>query len=421
LRKGVLTVTVPASFIPKYRRHKGSGQALIEFRGQRRYLGVYGSPESKEAYSRFVAELAASPLAASAVPSPAPSLRHLSVVELADAYWQFCQGYYRKKDGTPSGWLRHIHLTLHQHLCGLYGRIPAAEFGPKAFKAIRQRLVDAGNSRPYINKLMPIIVRAFKWGAAEELVSPAVYHALRTVEGLRKGRTAAPEPPPILPVDEAAVDATLPTLPQVVADMVRFQRLTGCRPGEVCQLRPIDLDRSREVWEFRPASHKTEHHGRERIIFIGPKAQAVILPYLLRGARAHCFSPAESEAKRRAEMRERRKSKVQPSQRDRRKARPRRCPAACYNKDSYTRAVNRGIKKANQAILEKAGKEGIKNPALVPTWHPNQLRHTRGTEIRRKFGLEATQVVLGHSKADVTQVYAERNNALAVEVMRKIG
>ena len=54
-------------------------------------------------------------------------------------------------------------------------------------------------------------------------------------------------------------------------------------------------------------------------------------------------------------------------------------------------------------------------------WSPNQLRHAAGTEIRRRFGLEAAQVILGHAKADVTQVYAERDMATAAEVMRKIG
>jgi hypothetical protein len=34
--------------IPKYRLHKGSGQALIQINGHRIYLGTYNSPESKE-------------------------------------------------------------------------------------------------------------------------------------------------------------------------------------------------------------------------------------------------------------------------------------------------------------------------------------------------------------------------------------
>jgi hypothetical protein len=35
--------------------------------------------------------------------------------------------------------------------------------------------------------------------------------------------------------------------------------------------------------------------------------------------------------------------------------------------------------------------------------------------------LEAAQVVLGHPKADVTQVYAERDLALAEKVAREVG
>jgi integrase len=85
-----------------------------------------------------------------------------------------------------------------------------------------------------------------------------------------------------------------------------------------------------------------------------------------------------------------------------------------YCKDAYRQAVARGVEKANKARV----KEGL--PPL-PHWHPNQLRHTAGTEIRQRFGLEAAQVVLGHSKADVTQVYAERDQRLAVEVARQVG
>ena len=216
------------------------------------------------------------------------------------------------------------------------------------------------------------------------------------------------------------VDATLPHVPVVVSDMVRFQRLTGCRPGEVCQLRPCDVHRSGEVWTYRPGSHKTEHHDRERIIYVGPKAQQVLLPYLLRDAQASCFSPAESEAKRHEEQRARRRTRVQPSQQHRRKARPTTAPRTCYTKDSYNRAITRGVDKANARRKEEAADMGIE-PMLLPHWHPNQLRHSKATEIRREFGLEAAQVILGHAKADVTQVYAERDARLAVEVARKIG
>jgi site-specific recombinase XerC len=54
-------------------------------------------------------------------------------------------------------------------------------------------------------------------------------------------------------------------------------------------------------------------------------------------------------------------------------------------------------------------------------WSPNQLRHLRGTEIRKRFGLEASQTVLGHSHADTTEIYAERDFVLAESVMSQMG
>jgi integrase len=57
----------------------------------------------------------------------------------------------------------------------------------------------------------------------------------------------------------------------------------------------------------------------------------------------------------------------------------------------------------------------------LPTWAANQLRHSAATEIRKRFGLEAAQVALGHAAADVTRVYGERDAEKGREVARKIG
>jgi hypothetical protein len=53
------------------------------------------------------------------------------------------------------------------------------------------------------------VKRVFKWAAAEEFVPITVYQALRTLAGLRKGRTEARESEPVKPVDLAHVNATL--------------------------------------------------------------------------------------------------------------------------------------------------------------------------------------------------------------------
>jgi integrase len=411
-----MEVAMPArsALVPKYCLHKPSGRAYVRIRGKVVYVGEYGSADSKQEYGRLIAELAVT----TSIPLPTAGSQ-ITITEVCAAYWTYAEGYYTK-GGQPTSTLNGIRRSLH-FLRGLYGSTPANEFGPVALKAVRGQMLGSGRlNRTTINKRIDIIRRMFKWAVAEEIVAPTVYQGLQAVAGLRKGRTEAREPKPVLPVAEDVVNATLPHLPVAVADMVRFQRLTGARPGEVCQLRPCDVDRGDEVWTYRPESHKTEHHGRERIIYVGPKAQQVLLPYMLRDAQVNCFSPAESEAKRHEQQRARRRTRVQPSQWNRRKARPARVPRTAYTKDSYNRAITRGIEKANKQRTEEATDMGIE-PILLPHWHANQLRHSKATEIRRQFGLEAAQVSLGHAKADVTQIYAERDARLAVEVARKIG
>ena len=281
-------------------------------------------------------------------------------------------------------------------------------------------MIDSGLSRGVVNAYVGRIKRCFRWGVENELVSPTVFHGLQAVRGLQRGRTKARETAPVLPVEQSVIDATLPHLPPIIADMVRIQHLTGCRPAEVCDMRPCDIDRSGDVWSYRPESHKTEHHGRQRTIHIGPKAQQVLLPYLLRDGEAHCFSPAESEKARHRQQREQRRSKVQPSQRSRRKKAPKRPAGDDYDHNSYRRAIHR----ACDAVFpppENLDDVKVAEWKKSHRWSPNRLRHSAATAIRQRFGLEAAQVTLGHASADVTQVYAERDSAKAAEVMRLIG
>ncbi len=89
-------------------------------------------------------------------------------------------------------------------------------------------------------------------------------------------------------VDDSVVEETIPHLPEIIGDMVRVPRFTGDRPGEVGSLRPCDLDRSTEVWFYRPCQHKTEHHDKDRVIAIGPQSQQVLPPYLVRDSESCC-------------------------------------------------------------------------------------------------------------------------------------
>jgi integrase len=169
--------------------------------------------------------------------------------------------------------------------------------------------------------------------------------------------------------------------------MIQIQRLTGCRPGEVCAIRPGDIDRTNDVWRYLPGSHKMEHKNRHRVVLIGPKAQAILKPYLLRAADEFCFHRKNGKA---------------------------------YERDHYGKAIKRGCDKAYPAPEGTEGDE-LKAWRKEYRWAPNRLRHSAATSIREGFGLEAAQTVLGHASADVTQIYAERDIERAAEVMGKIG
>jgi integrase len=277
---------------PKYRKHKASGQAFVELNSHRHYLGPHGTKASKIEYDRLIAEwLINNRQSVNRDCGP-------TVGELILQFWQDALRHY-VKNGEPTSEQAAIKAAL-RPVRELYGRQPASEFGPLALEAVRNRMIGYGWGRGNINSEVNRVRRLFRWGVRKQLIPPSVVQGLEAVPGLRRGQSEAKENSPILPVDDEIVEATLSHLPDVVADMVCLQRLTGCRPAEVCMMRPCDLDRSAEVWTYRPEGHKTEHHGKERIILLGPKSQVILLSYLARDEQMHCFRPCDSEEKRRA-------------------------------------------------------------------------------------------------------------------------
>jgi integrase len=187
--------------------------------------------------------------------------------------------------------------------------------------------------------------------------------------------------------------------------MVELQRLTACRAGEVMVMRAIDLTMSGPVWTFRPAGHKNKHRGLDRVIFLGPQAQEVIRPFLTTNLEAYLFSPrAYVEALHARRARERKTKRTPSELKRRRKVNPKRVPAERYTRRSYRLAIVRACQKAG-----------------VPEWSPLQLRHTAATAIRARYGVEAAKVILGHTKVETTQIYAERDLGKAEAIMREIG
>ena len=259
-------------------------------------MGRYGSPESHELYNRLIAEWLAN---GCRLPPQSTDIESLppTVAEVVLAYHRYAHLYYRDSDGNLTSEARLVDEAM-SHLRRLYGRTAASDFGPKKLKVVRQAMVDSGLARVTVNRYVGRIKRWLKWATEEELIPGAVFEQIRSLSGLKKGKSQARETDPVQPVTDAAVQATLPYLSSVVSDMVRFQRLTGARPGEVCRIRPRDIDRSESVWLYHPAKHTTEHFDRSRVIAIGRRAQEVLRRYLLRPDDAYCFSPKDAERRR---------------------------------------------------------------------------------------------------------------------------
>lgn len=411
---------------PKYRLHKGSGQAIASLEGQRVYLGKYGSAESQRRYQQLLEEwhrrrcqqhppetlpptAVAESLAEVVTPQKLRAKRRggvrITIDELIFVYRRHARTYYVKNGRITREAEMIVEVT---HCLGRkHGDDYIEEFGPVELDNLRDELItDKDWSRKYINKQVTRLVAMFKWAVSKELCLPDVHAKLAALGGLKKGRTAARETPGVRSVSDAVVAATLPHLPEIVADMVRFQRLTGARPGEVCSVRPCDVDRQGKVWIYTPGEHKTEHHEKERHIYIGPKAQAILAPYLLRCQESYCFSAAETVARARRRQQETRKTTARRKQRSEtnRAKHPRWAPANRYEVTSYRMAIRRACKLAG-----------------VEIWSPNRLRHSAATEIRKRFGLEAAQVVCGHQTANITQVYAERDEELARRIAGEVG
>lgn len=399
----MMSTLLPPHRLPKYRHYKPKNLAVVRINGKDHYLGKYGSEQSHEKYRRLVANwLADHPSNATGQPVN-QSDGDLSIAELLVAYLRFAEDYYRR-DGKPTKELANIRQAL-RPLRELYSLTSVHEFGPLALKTVRQAMINAGLCRNEINKRIRRIVGVFRWGVENELVPSPIHHGLKAVSGLRKGQFGVRESEPVRPVDEAFVNAVQPYVSRQVWAMIQLQRLTGMRPGEVVLMRQNDLNMTGPVWTYIPETHKTEHHGHRRTVYLGPQAQGILRPWLREDRSAYLFSPREALEEHWQARRSQRRTPMTPSQRARRRKTRRSRPIGeHYTTMSYGHAIARACKKAG-----------------IPRWHSNQLRHNAATRLRKEFGIEAAQLVLGHARADVTQVYAERDEGRAREIALCVG
>jgi len=405
------------SDVPPFRVHKATRQGYVRLDGRRHYLGRHDLPETKARYDRLIAEWLASGRR-SPVDSSDPT-----IIELCEAYLKYAETYYRKPDGTATG-THWKYVSIVRILNRLYGNVTAATFTPQNLKTARHAMIQSGMARRTVNERVNLIRAMFRWAVSEGMVPVAVHTALTTLAGLRYGRSEAPEGKPVKPVADSTIDATLPHLSPTVRAMVELQRLTGMRPVEVCIMRTCDVNTQGRIWEYRPHTHKTEHHERDRIVFIGPKAQGVLQPFLRRELQAFIFSPATSAAENRERRHEERDTpEGQGNCIGKNRVRcPKRPPGDCFDTNSYRQAIEYGCARAWPVPVELQGDaEAVKRWRREHRWAPNQLRHTFATSVRREHGIEAVKILLGHSDLSTSEIYAERDTGKAQAVALKIG
>ncbi|MFO1006977.1 MAG: tyrosine-type recombinase/integrase [Planctomycetaceae bacterium] len=359
------------SSIPAYLLHKPTGQARCRIDGKDHYLGLFGSDESRVRYGQLIAQLAGGvpvdPMARSKRSGgatddpdadPGPT-----VGELCLAFMRYAESHY-VKNGEMTSQVDAVRSTI-RVLNSVYGLTPAKDFGPLALKAVRQQMIEKGWVRDTVNAAVGRVRRIFKHAVSHELIDPGLLQRLQAVPPLLAGRTEAPDLPPRTAVPDLSIAVVKVRVSDLVGDLIDLQRLTGARSGELLGLTARNIDRAGDVWSAKLTDHKNAHHGQSRTLHFGPQCQLILRRYL----------STKSDA-----------------------------PLFPITRHAYCRAITRAC--------DSAG---------IERWVPHQLRHTTANVVRQQFGLEHTQSVLGHSKADMTEHYATAGTERAIEVARRIG
>lgn len=297
---------------------------------------------------------------------------HPLVAHLCHAYMQHCLATYNKRGRATS----HIHKTraaldrLEQAL----GKTPIAAVTTPAIAAWRDSLAKTGLSRQYVNDQLHIVQACWQWAAEKGVAPQEQASAISNISPIAAHRSAAKEPRRVAPIAEAIAGETARRLDKhgAAGDLIRILWLTGMRPSEAIDMTPEDLSLEREVWAYTPKSHKTEHTGAIRVVMLGPMAQKIIRPRLPETLTEHIFKQASG-------------------------------------------------KPFTVQLLRRAIHRVCAQPPELPAWNPNQLRHAKATALRKQYGLEAAQAILGHTHASTTERYADKNMELAEKIAKETG
>lgn len=353
----------PKSSIPKLCTDL-DGRAFAKVSGKFITLGRADSPESRLRYAALLSDLAqGKPVEPKREPKSQPG-----AVSVSELCLRFLTDYalprYKKSDGKPSAEVDCFKSVI-RILGELFGETPAGEFQALRLRTVRQKMIEAGWSRRWINKQIGRLRLMFRVAASWEMIRPDVLASLETVPALTVGETTAPETEPRTAVSDADLKAVRAVLRELHRDIFDLLLLCGSRPAELINLTVGDIDRTGEIWRCDLRHHKTAKKGKSRTLFFIPAAQLILRKYLTANPDERLF-PIE--------------------------------------RVSFGNAIKRACLKAG-----------------VTPFVPHQLRHTVATRLADEVGLEAAQRLLGHSQKAMTEHYSRAAERTAIDAVQRLG
>lgn len=372
-----------AQFPPKITRHH-TGQARVSYRGRDYYLGLHGSPEAERAYAALLARLAGGQADTGDV---AAGTRGAAALTVGDVAGRFLDAARAER---PAGQLVGYRRAL-APLVRLLGGLPAADLDADHLERLRLAMLtgswqteeerDAqrrtkgtvGWCRTNAARHLTRVKTCWRWAERRKLVPPGSWGNLRSLPPLAGDLPGVRHAERRRATTRAELDAVLPRVQErkrhrPCAAMLELQWLTGMRPGEVCVMRPCDIDRDGgpvvdgvRVWLYRPHRWKCSHLGLPRVVALGPGAQAILAPWLADcPADAYLFRPKLGARH------------------------PRYSPA------NYYHVVRRAARKAGVRLCPYGSRHGAKD------------------RVTRAGGLDAARAVLGHTSVAQTAEYGDR-------------
>ena len=274
---------------------------------------------------------------------------------------------------------------------------------------MQAEFVKLGYVRPQCNRRVNAVRAIFKWGVSREIVRENVWSALRSLEPLKKGASAAPEGKKRKVIPQEHIERTLAELSPTIAAMAQIHLATAARPSEICLMRIEDIDRTNpDLWVHRLDAHKTDwlEDDGGRVIYLAKPEIEILTPIIKDRTEGYVFRPSDAVAEKHAKKWEDAKRKKKTPSRLKRDAARTKAPRIrlneCYSAVTYRRAIERACVRAE-----------------VPRWFPYGLRHTGITNVGLEYGIEAAQHVAGHKDLRTTLNYFHGENAVAKKVALK--